>query len=189
MNSTYHDLTWFVNSSGTLVHHQFKFSPVTSFQVHVLVWALPIVLSESHNMTSVQHSESEVVRTLTNCQLKVTNVLKQVQNITFKKNSIWKCTITAAAVLKILYSEQLNSGLLVTIMQFNQVFWSIWQYFSQQILFARLSSFCFLTSDLHLACAYVGKMLQARWEAFFTQIFPSESQCHYLGEICFYAVY
>ena len=28
-------------------------------------------------MTSVQHSESVVVRTLTNCQLEVTNVLEQ----------------------------------------------------------------------------------------------------------------
>ena len=90
---------------------------------------------------------------------------------------------------QILYSEQLNSGLSVTIMQFNQVFCSIWQYFSQQeILLSRLSSFCFLTSDLHLACACIGIMLQAtaRWEAFFSQIFPSESPCHYLVKNCCY---
>ena len=44
-------------------HHQSKFSPVTlaSVQVHVRVGALPIVLSESRYMTSVQHSESVVV--------------------------------------------------------------------------------------------------------------------------------
>ena len=35
--------------------------PVTSVQVHVRVGALPIVLSESRYMTSVQHSESVVV--------------------------------------------------------------------------------------------------------------------------------
>ena len=52
-------------------------------------------------------------------------------------------------------------------------------------------TFCFLTSDLHLACVCVGIMLQAtaRWEAFFSQIFPSESPCHYLGEIRCYALY
>ena len=38
-------------------HHQFKFSPVTSVQVHVRVGALPRVLSESRYMTSVQHSK------------------------------------------------------------------------------------------------------------------------------------
>ena len=37
----------------------------------------------------------------------------------------------------------------------------------------------------------VGIMLQAtaRWEAFFSQIFPSESPCHYLGEISCYELY
>ena len=56
---------------------------------------------------------------------------------------------------------------------------------------SKLSSFCFLTSDLHLACVFVGIMLQAtaRWEAFFSQIFPSELPCHYLGEICCCALY
>ena len=43
-------------------HHKSKFSPVTSVQVHVRVGALPIVLSESHYMISVQHSESAVIR-------------------------------------------------------------------------------------------------------------------------------
>ena len=38
-----------------------KFSPVPSVQVHVRVGALPIVLSESRYITSVQHSESVVV--------------------------------------------------------------------------------------------------------------------------------
>ena len=78
----------------------------------------------------------------------------------------------------------------VTIMQCNQVFCSIWQYFSQQeIIFSRLSSFCFL--NLHLACVCVGIMLQAtaRSKAFFSQMFPSESPCHYLGKICCYALY
>ena len=39
---------------------------------------------------------------------------------------------------------------------------------------SKLSSFCFLTSDLHLACVFVGIMLQAtaRWEAFFSQSSP-----------------
>ena len=43
-------------------HHQFKFSPVTSVQVHIQVGALSIVLSESRYMTSVQRSKSVVVR-------------------------------------------------------------------------------------------------------------------------------
>ena len=64
--------------------------------------------------------------------------------------------------------------------------------FSQQEIFSsRLSSFCSLTSDLHLACVCVGIMLQAtaRLEAFFSQIFTRESRYHYLGEICCYALY
>ena len=66
-------------------------------------------------------------------------------------------------IFKFLFSEQLNSGLSVTIlvMHFNQVFCSIWQYFSQEEnFFSRLSSLCFLNSDLHLACVCVGIMLQ-----------------------------
>ena len=97
-------------------------------------------------------------------------------------------------IFKFLFSEQLNSGLSVTIlvMHFNQVFCSIWQYFSQEVnFFSRLSSLCFLNSDLHLACVCVGIMLKetARWEAFFSQIFPSESLCHYVGNICCYALH
>ena len=105
-------------------------------------------------------------------------------------SSIWRQK--KMGIFKFLYSEQLNSGLSVTIMQFNQVFCSIWQYFSQQeIFFSRLSSFCFLNSELHLAYVCVGIMLQAtaRWEAFFSQTFPSESPCHYLGEMSCYAFY
>ena len=58
-------------------------------------------------------------------------------------------------------------------------------------LFSILSYFCFLNNDFHRPRVRVSIMLQAtaRWEAFFSQIFPSESPCHYLGEICCYALY
>ena len=61
------------------VPDQFKFSLVTSVQVQVLLGALPVILSESHNMISVQHSESVVVRlvTLIHRQLAVTNAVEQ----------------------------------------------------------------------------------------------------------------
>ena len=49
-------------SSLQAAHHQFKFSPVISVQVHIRVGALPIVLSESRYITWVQHSESVVFR-------------------------------------------------------------------------------------------------------------------------------
>ena len=53
-----------------------------------------------------------------------------------------------------------------------------------------MSSFCFINSDLHLACVCVG-MLQAtaRWEAFFSQTYHSESSCHFFSEMCCYALY
>ena len=43
-------------------NYQFKFSPVTSVQVQIRVGDLPIVLSESRYMNSVQHSKSVIVR-------------------------------------------------------------------------------------------------------------------------------
>ena len=76
-------------------------------------------------------------------------------------------------------------------MHFNQVFCSIWQNFSkQENFFSRLSSLCFLNFDFYLACVCfqvwhnaAAKLREAtaRWEAFFSQIFPSESPCHYVG--------
>ena len=48
-----------------------------------------------------------------------------------------------------------KTGLSVEIMHFNQAFCSNWQHFSQQEKnFLRLSSLCFLNSDLHLACVW-----------------------------------
>ena len=145
------------------MHHQFKFSPVTSVtvQVHVWVRALPIVLSESCYMTSVQYSESAwVVVKLSDSE--VTNVLEQGTTSSSKykiqKNCIWvyscscvcpstKCYVGHATewleyswislrsfgFKYCLYSNFQN--LSVTIMDFNQVFCSIWQYFSQQEFF------------------------------------------------------
>ena len=58
-------------------------------------------------------------------------------------------------------------------------------------IFSVLSSFCFLNGNLHLACGCVGIMLQATagWEAVFSRICPSEYPCHYLGDVCCYALY
>ena len=107
------------NWVGKAAHHQFKFSPVTSVQVQVRAGALPIVLSESREMTSVQHSESVVVRLSDFDQLptwsqmfwnKPNRGLLQVQNIRYNFFIIRKCTITVATVFALPLSATLDTA-------------------------------------------------------------------------------
>ena len=84
-----------------------------------------------------------------------------------------------------------KTGLSVEIMHFNQAFCSNWQ--QQEKIFLRLSSLCFLNSDLpvHLACVWNclgwhNAAVNSRVEAFSSWIVPSGSTHQYLGNICCY---